>query len=110
MKNFIKFNVMITPKLVVALFWLGSVGMFLAYWQASWYRYKINSMNGIYELVGLYSPFFITDIAIIFLSIVVLRIICELMIVIFKINTNLQVISQIQSSSQANKNVESDNI
>lgn len=73
------FDTMITPKIITFVYWL----LLLAD-----LGYGINAMFGGYE--GFTFTKFVTGLVYIVIGAVAIRIWCELMIVIFKINENLQ--------------------
>ncbi|WP_117233853.1 DUF4282 domain-containing protein [Vibrio maerlii] len=87
MKNVLFFNSMLTPKLVTALYWLMLVVAVIA---------------GIITMFSGYSGFtfstFLTGLATILGGAIGARIWCELMIVVFKINENLQAVNDSQKA------------
>jgi len=82
-KKFLSFDSMITPKIITFIYWillLADVG------------YGLSTMFGGYQ--GFTFTKFITGLLYIVVGAVMIRIWCELMIVIFKINDNLQKLNE----------------
>lgn len=85
MKAVFSFDSMLTPKLVTILYWLlllGALGSGLATMFGGYYGFSVESFFlGLLTIIG---------------GAVGARIWCELMIVIFKINSNLQAMNDAQ--------------
>jgi len=79
MKQVLFFDSMLTPKIITAVYWLGLVGLFIG---------GIVSMFGGYE--GFTFAKFMTGLFVMVGGAVGLRIWCELLIVMFKMNEALQ--------------------
>jgi len=79
MKQVLFFDSMLTPKIITAVYWLGLVGLFIG---------GIVSMFGGYE--GFTFAKFMTGLFVMVGGAVGLRIWCELLIVLFKMNEALQ--------------------
>ena len=91
MRNFARFDSMITPRIIVAFFWIGVVII------TGGYLVSLNNYWA-YALTGnLFVARVIEFVGFIF-SLVFLRTVCELMIVIFKINSNLSSIAKRQTT------------
>ncbi|ROV60080.1 DUF4282 domain-containing protein [Vibrio ponticus] len=89
MKSVLSFDSMLTPKLVTGLYWLLLLGSFI---------------SGLATMFGGYGGFtlqkFLLGLATIVGGAIVSRIWCELMIVIFKINENLQFLKETRKGSE----------
>lgn len=72
MNDILTFKKMITPLIIQIIFWLGVVGIFFAAYN------ELNFAAGTFAFLG---------------GIVIWRVYCEIMIVLFKINENVQELS-----------------
>ncbi len=83
MKDFLCFRSMMTPTLLQIIFWLGTIFAVFAGLYVIFIHHKFS--------IGL---------QILILGPLLLRVLCEMMIVIFRVNDNLKKISQQLSDSQ----------
>ncbi|MFW5823821.1 MAG: DUF4282 domain-containing protein [Marinobacter sp.] len=81
-KSFLNFDAMITPKIITVVYWLSIAAVVVS---------GIGSMFGGYQ--GFTFASFLMGLGIIVGGILLVRIYCELLIVIFKINENLRTIA-----------------
>lgn len=85
MKDFLKLDTMITPKIITIIYWLGLVGVSLT---------SMSMLFGISRYA--YTNFgmrFLMAIFVIIFGLVIVRVYSELLIVIFKIHDNLKKIA-----------------
>jgi hypothetical protein len=81
MKNLLFFNSMITPKMITFIYWALSIVIIVVSIYQMFSGYEFDFFNFFVRLLQLFA------------GIITLRIWCELMIVLFKINDNLQLIA-----------------
>lgn len=79
LKSFLNFDSMITPKIITVIYWLSIIAVVLG---------GITSMFGGYQ--GFTFGKFLMGLIIIVGGVLLTRVYCELLIVIFKINENLR--------------------
>ncbi|WP_394221501.1 DUF4282 domain-containing protein [Alteromonas gracilis] len=78
MKNIFFFDSMLTPKIITIVYWLLLLGSVVGGLSAMFVGYNANFIVGLFAMVG---------------GCIGARIWCELLIVLFKINSNLQKIA-----------------
>lgn len=75
MKSFLFFDSMITPKIITVIYWLILLSAIGTGLNTMFFGYRANILSGLGIIIG---------------GIIVARIWCEMLIVLFKINDNLQ--------------------
>lgn len=88
-RNVFFFDAMLTPKFITVIYWIGLVGV------------VISGLGSIFYMGFQYVTFggFVKGLILTVLGAIAVRIWCELIIVLFKINENLQKIANSKSSS-----------
>lgn len=81
MRNVFFFDDMLTPKLITLIYWLGVIGVVIS---GIGYMFSQNFLAGLGMLI---------------LGVIGVRVWCELVIVIFKINENLKVVAGIEKET-----------
>lgn len=81
MRNVLFFDDMITPKLITLIYWLGVIGVVLT------------------SVTYMFSQNFLAGLGMLIMGVIAVRVWCELIIVIFKINDNLKIIAGIEKET-----------
>ena len=81
MRNVLFFDDMLTPKLITLIYWLGVIGVVLT------------------SVTYMFSQNFLAGLGMLIMGVIAVRVWCELIIVIFKINDNLKIIAGIEKET-----------
>ena len=81
MRNVLFFDDMLTPKLITLIYWLGVIGVVVT------------------SVTYMFSQNFLAGLGMLIMGVIAVRVWCELIIVIFKINENLKVVAGIEKET-----------